>query len=140
MRGWGNPNSDDWRKSLALCLLCGHRNRRIHTAYGFSKMLKQKELESFLQWRRDSFLCFTIFPTRSNTGKKSNKEGKCSRPFPQSSGGRGGGIGPGIRGISYAHSKMAPMVSPPAAVGRTNDSQRRKQMSPTLSLKSLPHL
>jgi hypothetical protein len=31
--------------------------------------------------------------------------------FP-SSGGRGGGIGPGIRGISYAHSKMAPMVSP----------------------------
>ncbi len=59
--------------------------------------------------------------------------------FP-SSGGKGGGIGPGIRGIGYAHSKMAPMVSPPAAVGRTNDSQRRKQMSPTLSLKSLPHL
>ncbi len=23
MRGWGSPNSDDWRKSLALCLLCG---------------------------------------------------------------------------------------------------------------------
>ncbi len=22
-RGWGSPNSDDWRKSLALCLLCG---------------------------------------------------------------------------------------------------------------------
>ena len=21
--GWGSPNSDDWRKSLALCLLCG---------------------------------------------------------------------------------------------------------------------
>ncbi len=21
-RGWGSPNSDDWRKSLALCLLC----------------------------------------------------------------------------------------------------------------------
>ncbi len=20
---WGSPNSDDWRKSLALCLLCG---------------------------------------------------------------------------------------------------------------------
>ncbi len=20
--GWGSPNSDDWRKSLALCLLC----------------------------------------------------------------------------------------------------------------------
>ncbi len=22
-RGWGSPNSDDWRKSLALCQLCG---------------------------------------------------------------------------------------------------------------------
>ncbi len=22
IRGWGSPNSDDWRKSLALCLLC----------------------------------------------------------------------------------------------------------------------
>jgi hypothetical protein len=24
VRGWGSPNSDDWRKSLALCLLCGN--------------------------------------------------------------------------------------------------------------------
>jgi hypothetical protein len=23
VRGWGSPNSDDWRKCLALCLLCG---------------------------------------------------------------------------------------------------------------------
>jgi hypothetical protein len=23
VRGWGSTNSDDWRKSLALCLLCG---------------------------------------------------------------------------------------------------------------------
>ncbi len=23
VRGWGSPNFDDWRKSLALCLLCG---------------------------------------------------------------------------------------------------------------------
>jgi hypothetical protein len=22
VRGWGSPNSDDWRKSLALCILC----------------------------------------------------------------------------------------------------------------------
>jgi hypothetical protein len=22
VRGWGSPNSDDWRKSLAFCLLC----------------------------------------------------------------------------------------------------------------------
>ncbi len=30
MRGLGSPNSDDWRKSLALCLLCG-RSLRIFT-------------------------------------------------------------------------------------------------------------
>ncbi len=23
VRGWGSPNADDWRNSLALCLLCG---------------------------------------------------------------------------------------------------------------------
>jgi hypothetical protein len=23
LTGWGSPNSDDWRKSLALCRLCG---------------------------------------------------------------------------------------------------------------------
>jgi hypothetical protein len=23
LRGWGSPNSNDWRKNLALCLLCG---------------------------------------------------------------------------------------------------------------------
>ena len=28
VRGWGSPNSDDWRKSLALCLLCG-----LHTSW-----------------------------------------------------------------------------------------------------------
>jgi hypothetical protein len=27
LRGWGSSNSDDWRKSLALCLLCGSRGR-----------------------------------------------------------------------------------------------------------------
>jgi hypothetical protein len=26
--GWGSPNSDDWRKSLALCLLCGRRYKK----------------------------------------------------------------------------------------------------------------
>ncbi len=120
------------------------------TATAFQKcQSKGIKLKSLLQWRRDSFLCFHHFPESisdhsTNTGKKSNKEGKCSRPFPQSSEGRvwrkRRGIGPDLRGIGYAHSKMAPTVSPPAAVGRTNDSQRRKQMSPTLSPKSLPHL
>ncbi len=26
LKGWGSPNSDDWRKSLALCLLCAPDN------------------------------------------------------------------------------------------------------------------
>ncbi len=27
VRVWGSPNSDDWRKSLAICLLCGVNSR-----------------------------------------------------------------------------------------------------------------
>ncbi len=30
MRGWRSPNSDDWRKSLALCLLCGKNNKTVN--------------------------------------------------------------------------------------------------------------
>ncbi len=31
VRGWGSPNSDDWRKSSALCLLCDQTQpRRNH--------------------------------------------------------------------------------------------------------------
>jgi hypothetical protein len=29
VRGWESPNSDDWRKSLALCLLCAFTRRGI---------------------------------------------------------------------------------------------------------------
>ncbi len=29
VRGWGSPNSDDWRKSLALCLLCGMKSANV---------------------------------------------------------------------------------------------------------------
>ncbi len=28
-RGWGSPNSDDLRKSLALCLVCAHEKGLI---------------------------------------------------------------------------------------------------------------
>ncbi len=28
LKGWGIPNSDDWRKSLAICLLCGQYNEK----------------------------------------------------------------------------------------------------------------
>jgi hypothetical protein len=27
LRGWGSPNSDDWRKNIALCLLCANYNK-----------------------------------------------------------------------------------------------------------------
>jgi hypothetical protein len=29
VRGWGSPNSKDWRKSLALCLLCGMKSANV---------------------------------------------------------------------------------------------------------------
>jgi hypothetical protein len=31
VRGWGSPNSDDFRKSLALCLLCAYMDTYIFT-------------------------------------------------------------------------------------------------------------
>ncbi len=31
LRGWGSPNSDAWRKSLALCLLCGKDHKAERT-------------------------------------------------------------------------------------------------------------
>ncbi len=31
-RGWGSPNFDDWRKSLALCLLCGPKTLKQQVA------------------------------------------------------------------------------------------------------------
>jgi hypothetical protein len=30
-RGWGSPNSDDWRKSLALCLFCDVHIRPVNS-------------------------------------------------------------------------------------------------------------
>jgi hypothetical protein len=38
VRGWGSPNSDDWRKILALCLLCDFMYLYVHV--------------NFLQWAR----------------------------------------------------------------------------------------
>ncbi len=33
VRGWESPNSDDWRKSLALCLLCSFYYLREKTTF-----------------------------------------------------------------------------------------------------------
>jgi hypothetical protein len=32
-RGWWSPNSDDWRKGLALCLLCGRVSHNLKAFY-----------------------------------------------------------------------------------------------------------
>ncbi len=40
VRGWGRPNSDDWRKSLALCLLCEEKSRE--------KVVKVKVFHSYI--------------------------------------------------------------------------------------------
>jgi hypothetical protein len=37
-RGWGSPNSDDWRKSLALCLFCAYE---YHVSLLSLKLLKR---------------------------------------------------------------------------------------------------
>ncbi len=36
VRGWGSTNADDWRKSLALCLLCGSDDEVQFTEILFS--------------------------------------------------------------------------------------------------------
>jgi hypothetical protein len=36
VRGWWSPNSDDWRKSLALCLLCGLHLERPGCGKGYT--------------------------------------------------------------------------------------------------------
>jgi hypothetical protein len=35
VRGWGSPKSDDWRKTFALCLLCGEQTPSAETFLHF---------------------------------------------------------------------------------------------------------
>ncbi len=50
VRGWGSPNSDDWRKSLVLCLLCDYYldeytpERALQRSYNFLYPLTEKRL------------------------------------------------------------------------------------------------
>jgi hypothetical protein len=39
VRGWGSPNSDDWRKSLALCLLCALLLQKLGSVFSLSTRL-----------------------------------------------------------------------------------------------------
>ncbi len=43
VRGWGSPNSDDWRKSLALCLLCDPTRQLSDLADVVRRSLKRLE-------------------------------------------------------------------------------------------------
>ncbi len=73
--GGGGPNSDDWRKSLAPCLLCAHwkkgvDGRRSHSSHSFAlpyfpsnlcfnfflmtkfTVLLHRGLQYFIQWQK----------------------------------------------------------------------------------------
>jgi hypothetical protein len=51
VRGWGGPNSDDWRKSLVLCLLCVLSILcRVLTAHLFYHKKWSKMTEIFPFW------------------------------------------------------------------------------------------
>jgi hypothetical protein len=49
LRGWGSPNSDDWRKSLALCLFCAP-DRPHHFHAGPDPFFSVKMLKFLLGW------------------------------------------------------------------------------------------
>jgi hypothetical protein len=58
LRGVGSPISDDWKKSLALCLLCGikHIVRRISIESSRSQRRKSSTSKQY-----NYFLTFSIF-------------------------------------------------------------------------------
>ncbi len=60
VRGWGSPNSDDWRKSFALCLLCA----RV-ALQGGEYFLKQY-WRSFFYVKNVSVCLPTINKTKAN--------------------------------------------------------------------------
>jgi hypothetical protein len=71
VRGWGSPNSDDW-KNLALCLLCGlytleplcrcfFRNRHVFPLYVRKKSFFPCPAKE-LKWQAENvFLFFTVY-------------------------------------------------------------------------------
>jgi hypothetical protein len=62
VRGWGSPNSDDWRKSLAICLLCVCRGLKIPPKYFFNiskySPIAQPSLLPNPGWNLDCFYNF----------------------------------------------------------------------------------
>ncbi len=55
-RGWGSPNSDDWRKSLALCLLCG--------AHELSQQLGTQDILISWEPKKSDILTIMLLLTR----------------------------------------------------------------------------
>jgi hypothetical protein len=52
MRGWGSQNSDDWRKNLALCLLCEFSYTKASIKYVHSARLPSDFASSLLLSRK----------------------------------------------------------------------------------------
>ncbi len=92
VRGWGNPNSDDWRKSLALCLYMDKTVKRGCREMGGArkqKVLHTVQLESRIctarengcpEWRlRACWLCTFL----AGGGRvRACGEGSCRFPPP----------------------------------------------------------
>jgi hypothetical protein len=57
-RGWGSPNSDDWRKSLALCLLCVSKDlfsvdiEVVLTTVDVRKLSREKSTKQTISMRK----------------------------------------------------------------------------------------
>ncbi len=68
LRGCGSPHSDDWRKSLALCLLCGFKEKsgiwNSRLCPGFEPTNCSPSCQKFLIWDR------ALFDARVNTFQK----------------------------------------------------------------------
>jgi hypothetical protein len=56
VKGWGSPNSDDWRKSLAFCLLCGVGGSFSVQVSGFSvlySILHKSQLDKGMEFKKN---------------------------------------------------------------------------------------
>jgi hypothetical protein len=59
VRGWGSPNSDDWRKSVAICLLCGST---VHFSDLCSYKLREVTKGAWLMCFLQKILLHTVLP------------------------------------------------------------------------------
>jgi hypothetical protein len=66
VRVWGSPNSDDWRKSLALCRLCATaeplpvHSQGIHPLHDFRLRGRAELIEAGLSKETDDLASFSL--------------------------------------------------------------------------------